>query len=107
MHPVWWRVLLLAGCVLVFGFALHAKLAVYGHTPQPQASTSSKLWLGAGKLEPQQVEPVVSVFWLALFLLSSRLQPAEGRYHGVRLVPAVQQYRQYSPHRFLRPPPQY
>jgi len=108
MNPMCWRTLLLVACVLVFAFALHAKVAVYGNASQPHASTSSKLWLSGEKLQQQPVAPVTTVFWLAVFLVSIYRfdrQPAL-RYQAIcESVPPAQGSQLYL-HRFLRPPPQ-
>ncbi len=108
MNPMCWRALLLAACVLVFAFALHAKVAVYGNATQPRASTASKLWLSGGKLQEQTpVAPATAVFWLAAFLTyiyAIDRRPVH-RYQAAREhVPPSRRSQLYL-HHFLRPPP--
>ncbi len=107
MNPMCWRTLLLVACVLVFAFALHAKLAVYGNATQPRASTASKLWLSGGKLQEQTpVAPATTVFWLAAFLIIYAIDRRPTlRYQAAREdVPQSRRSQMYL-HRFLRPPP--
>lgn len=104
LNPLFWRILLVLACVLVFSFALHAKTAVYGHA-SPQPSTSSKLWMSDAQWQPSTVVPSSTLMWLAAFL--SYL----GCWHNVRrndaapVVVAREQWRQQYLNRFLRPPP--
>ena len=107
MNPMCWRTLLLVACVLVFAFALHAKVAVYGNSTQPRASTASKLWLSGEKLQEQTPAPITAVFWLAAFvtyIYEIERQPAL-RYQAAREHVPPSQRSQLDPHRFLRPPP--
>ncbi len=64
------RVLLLALCVLVFLFALHAKTAAYngGAPAKVTPSTASKLWVSGQKMEAPPVEPGSSVLFCMIFL---------------------------------------
>jgi hypothetical protein len=105
LNPVFWRILLLLACVLVFSFALHAKVAVYDHGSQPQPSTSSKLWLTGLKIELPTTASLFSLFWLAAFLTSAIYCQMEPRYHAVCETVARESRRQRYLHRFLRPPP--
>ena len=106
LNPVFWRILLLLACVLVFSFALHAKTAVYERGSHPQASTSSKLWLTGIKTEQPSTAPVVSLlFWFAAFLTCLVCRQMERRYHAVCETAAPELRRQQYLHRFLRPPP--
>ena len=104
LNPVVWHMLLVLACVLVFSFALHAKLAVYGQA-QLHPSTSSKLWLSGAKFEPAATMPTPALLWLAAFVTCWF-----GWHNGTRWVTAPvavareQSRRQYL-HRFLRPPP--
>ena len=105
LNPVFWRMLLLLACVLVFSFALHAKMAVYDHGSQPQPSTSSKLWLTGLRTELPSATSLISLFWLATFLTSLISRRFEERYHALcGTVTRESRRRQYL-HRFLRPPP--
>lgn len=103
LSPVLWRVLLLLACVLVFAFALHAKVAVYGDT-QPHPSTSSKLWRDGAKFEPPQAAPI-GLLWLTV-ILSTLLAPTIVRpYQASPVVPSSERRRRQHVRRFLRPPP--
>ena len=103
MNAAFWRVLLLLACMLVFSFALHAKLAVYGHS-QPQSSTSSKLWTSEAKIGA----PSMDTGWLLLSLLLVTLYLQLTRNsHGYTAEPVVVRESRRRRHlsRFLRPPP--
>jgi len=103
LHPVFWRSLLVMACVLVFSFALHAKVAVYGQI-RPQASTASKLWVN----DIRPAAPIVVVLpllvWLAVFL-SIMVRWSDKESYCTRPVLAQERRRQQYLHRFLRPPP--
>ena len=105
LNPVFWRILLLLACVLVFSFALHAKVAVYDHGSQPQPSTSSKLWLTGLKSEASSTTSFASLLWLAAFLICLISWQFEQRYHAVCETVVCELRRQQYLHRFLRPPP--
>jgi hypothetical protein len=105
MDAMCWRTLLLAACILVFAFALHAKVAVYGNATQPHASTSSKLWLGGEKVQAQAVVPVLTAIWLATFRIYLFARQSARRYQAVYETVSRPQRRQQYLHRFLRPPP--
>ena len=70
LNPRVWRVMLLLACVLVFAFALHAKLGMYVAGSQPDASTASKLWTDAAKWQPPPINPSAALMWLAVFVAS-------------------------------------
>lgn len=103
--PASWRILLLMACVLVFAYALHAKVAVYHQSSQPQTSTSEKLWLNVEKMNPQPIAPGVVVLWFAAFVVCLFREHIASRHEDVYGVPALARARQYYLHRFLRPPP--
>jgi hypothetical protein len=105
LNLVFWRILLLLACVLVFSFALHAKVAVYDHGSQPQPSTASKLWVSGLKTELPSTTSLISLLWLAVFLTSLISWQFEQRYHGVCETVVGEVGRQQYLHRFLRPPP--
>jgi hypothetical protein len=105
LNPVLWRILLLLACMLVFSFALHAKLAVYGQTTGPHPSTSSKLWLNAEKLQPQSVAPAATVFFLAALLPGLFVPRTPTNHQTVAEAALVSQDRLFFQRRFLRPPP--
>jgi hypothetical protein len=105
LNPVFWRILLLLACVLVFSFALHAKVAVYDHGTRPQSSTSSKLWLMGVKTELPSTTSLFPLFWLTAFLTGLISWRSEQRYHLVSETVARELRRQQYLHRFLRPPP--
>jgi hypothetical protein len=105
LNPVFWRILLLLACVLVFSFALHAKTAVYDHSSQPQPSTSSKLWLTAFKTELPSASSLFFLFWFSASLICLISWQREQRYHAVCGTAARELRRQQYLHRFLRPPP--
>jgi hypothetical protein len=105
LSPVCWRLLLLVACVLVFSFALHAKVAVYQQSTQPQTSTSHKLWLNGEKTAIQPLSLSASVLWLAplvfwLFSSKTEMRPAT-----IDRTSGMLRERQLYLHRFLRPPP--
>src|ERR1017187_2092069 len=56
LSPVGWRHLLLAACVLVFAFALHAKVSVYQQGTHIDTSTSSNLWRTGGRQPRRSVD---------------------------------------------------
>ena len=105
LNPVFWRMLLLLACVLVFSFALHAKVAAYDHGSQPQPSTSSKLWLTGLRTELPSTTSLIWLFWLATSLASLISWRFEERYHALCGTVARESRRQQYLHRFLRPPP--
>ena len=105
LNPQVWRVMLLLACVLVFAFALHAKLGVYGSGSQPDASTASKLWTNVVKWEPPPTIPSAGMTWLAVLLTVFLCTGQVCRFVAAPVaVPREQSSRQYL-HRFLRPPP--
>lgn len=95
-------------CLLVFFFALHAKLAVYNGSAGAKAtpSTASKLWAGGQKLEDRahryDSTPllVFAVVWLCALCLRRECHVA-----SPVVVPAADSLRRWHLHRFLRPPP--
>jgi hypothetical protein len=99
------RLLLLTTCVLVFLFALHAKVSVYQQGSQIHTSTSSKLWLGGERQASQPISESLTVFWLACLLINLLYKKSEGRYDTVYRAPIPVQLSQIYLHRFLRPPP--
>ena len=105
LSPVGWRLLLLAACVLVFAFALHAKVSVYQQGSHIDTSTSSKLWLDGQRQVAQPISESLAVFWLASFLIYLFYKQSEGRHDAVYRAPAPVQLTQLYLHRFLRPPP--
>ena len=105
LNSVFWRILLLLACVLVFSFALHAKVAVYDHGSQPQPSTSSKLWLTGLKSEVSSTASFASLLWLAAFLICLISWQFEQRYHAVCETVVYELRRRHYLHRFLRAPP--
>jgi hypothetical protein len=104
LNPVLRRVLLLLAIVLVFSFALHAKLAMYGQSVQPHPSTSSKLWLSSSKLEMLTV-PTLPLLVFAAFLTAFLWRAPVWHYRFVRENPAAESRRRQYLHRRLRPPP--
>ena len=78
---------LIAACVLVFLFAFHAKMGVYGHgvIVKPHTATSSKLWVKSQRMPEPTLTPSFianspsfdyqDLTWGLLFL---RLQVASG-----------------------------
>ena len=105
LSPTWWRLLLVAACVLVFTFALNAKVAVYQQSPQPQTSTSAKLWLNGERTEMPPSFPGFLVLCFAALVCSLVSKGRETwqvvAYRTWVPAPASQHYL----HRFLRPPP--
>jgi hypothetical protein len=99
------RLLLLAVCVLIFAFTLHAKVAVYNQSSQPQTSTSAKLWLNGEKTTIQPISPGIGVLWFATLVVWLFCQRPEMRPAVVDSTPAMLRARQFFLYRFLRPPP--
>jgi len=104
LNPVFWRILLLLACVLVFSFALHAKLAVYEHA-QPHPSTSSKLWNDTAKFQTTPLTPTTPLIWLAVFLSAVFCLKNSARCDAARISVAIERPQQQYLQRFLRPPP--
>lgn len=105
LSPTCWRLMLLAACVLVFAFALHAKLAVYQQPSQPQTSTCAKLWLNGEKTVTETSLSGFFVLCFAAVVFSLLPRPRERRYEAASCTSVpVQASRRYL-HRFLRPPP--
>ena len=105
LNPWVWRVMLLLACVLVFSFALHAKLGVYETGSRPETSTSSKLWTDGAKWHPVSAVPSATLIWLAVFLSSLLCAEQVRRYVAAPGVIAREQRNRQYLHRFLRPPP--
>jgi hypothetical protein len=105
LSPTCWRLLLLAACVLVFAFALPAKVAVYHQSPQPQTSTSAKLWLNGEKMVIQRSFSALPVLCFAPLVFSLFSRPREARYEVAYRTSVPVQASQLYLHRFLRPPP--
>ena len=105
LSPACWRFLLLVACVLVFAFAVHAKVSVYHQSTQPQTPTSAKLWLNAEKTTGQPLAPSVSVLWFATLLFWVFSSRYESRFAVPVCDPVVVRARQHFLQRFLRPPP--
>ena len=105
LNRLFWRLLLVSACVLVFSFALHAKVAVYGHTTQPTPSTASKLWLSTSRVDSPPLCFDLFPFWVVALLGCLFSWQASGRYHELReaAVPELRGQRYFR--RFLRPPP--
>jgi hypothetical protein len=104
LSPTCWRLLLLAACVLVFAFALHAKVAVYDQSPQPQTSTSAKLWLNPQKA-PEPISLSIPVLWFTALLINLFSEPREARYEVANRTSVRSQADRLCLYRFLRPPP--
>src|SRR5271157_464342 len=104
LSPACWRLLLVAACVLVFAFALHAKVSVYQQGSHIDTSTSSKLWLDGERQVSQPISQSLTVFRTSL-LICLLYKQSERRYDAVYRTPAPVQLSQLYLHRFLRPPP--
>jgi Na+/proline symporter len=105
LKPWMWRVMLLLACVLVFSFALHAKLGVYASGSRLDPSVASKLWTNDAKWQPSPVVPTGTLIWLAVFLSSLLCIHQVRRYVTAEAAIVCEQYRHQYLHRFLRPPP--
>lgn len=105
LSPACWRLLLVVACVLVFAFAMNAKVAVYYQSTQPQTSTSDKLWLDGQKMIEPPIVPAASVLWLATLVMLLYAPQSEMRFAVVDRTPRIFRASQLSWHRFLRPPP--
>jgi len=104
LSPTCWRLLLLAACILVFAFALNAKVAVYHQSPQPQTSTSAKLWLNPQKA-PITLSTSFPVLWFAALVVSFFCALRRSRYEVVYRTLLPSQGSLLYQRRFLRPPP--
>lgn len=105
LNPVFWRLLLFVACVLVFSFALHAKVAVYEQAqPQPHPSTSSKLWDNGAKFTLPPMTSGLSLVWLAVSIASLLGWQNSQRFHRTPVLACKRRHHHYL-HRFLRPPP--
>lgn len=100
-----WRFLLLACCVLVFLFALHAKVSVYQQNNHVDTSTSSKLWLSGERHEPQPASASVTVFWFAAVIVFFFGVHSERGYDAFCRTPVPAALSLLYLRRFLRPPP--
>lgn len=102
-----WRFALVLSCVLVFGFAFHAKVAAYYHPGHVDSSTSSKLWLNGDQAElGTPLSDSVAwwfVAWVALLVGSSSLLFL--RYQEGRRRPVVLPLNLFNVRHHLRPPP--
>jgi hypothetical protein len=100
-----WRFLLVLSCVLVFSFAFHAKIAAYYHPGHLDTSTSSKLWLNGGEVQPRTPlsdgAALWFITWVALLVGSSSFY----RYQEHRRQPVPWPLNQLDLRRYLRPPP--
>src|SRR5271157_3355578 len=103
LSPACWRLLLLAACMLVFAFALHAKVSVYRQGSHIDTSTSSKLWLDGDRHVSQPISRSLTVVWTSLLICIYK--QSEGRYDAVYRMPAPLQLSRLYLYRFLRPPP--
>lgn len=105
LNPWVWRVMLLLACVLVFSFALHAKLGVYATGAQPDPSTASKLWMSDATWHMNTAAPTAPLIWLAVLLSALLWTRQVRRCVAVPIVSVREQRRRQYLHRFLRPPP--
>jgi hypothetical protein len=105
LSPACWRLLLLLACVLVFAFAMHAKVAVYHQSSQPQTSTSDKLWMNAPKMTGRPLVLGASLLWFATLVVWLFSPQTRVRFVVVDVIPGVFRAPQLYLRRFLRPPP--
>ena len=105
LNPMFWRLLLLVACLLVFAFALHAKVAVYQSSAAPQTSTSAKLWISGEKMSAPALSSSACLLWFATLVVLIFPLRRETRIEVVERAPAVLLARQLFMQRFLRPPP--
>jgi hypothetical protein len=105
LSPTCWRLLLLAACVLVFTFALHAKMGVYHQPTQPQTATSAKLWLNGEKMGILPLSLSIGALWFAALMVWLFFPRSEMQLAVVDRTLGVQRARQLFLQRFLRPPP--
>ena len=104
LGPAYWRLLLLGACMLVFAFALHAKVSVYQRGNHIDTSTSSKLWLDGQRQVLRPISQSLTAFF-SFFLIYFLYKRSKGRYDAVYRAPVPVQLSQLYLHRFLRPPP--
>lgn len=97
--------MLLATCVLVFAFTLHAKLAVYHKSSQPRTSTSAKLWLNGDKATLQPIFPGMGGLWFATLVVGLFRQRPEIRLAAINPAPARLRPQQVFLYRLLHSPP--
>jgi|GEM_PF-2753236 len=105
LSPACWRLLLLAACVLVFAFALHAKVSVYQQGDHVDTSTSSKLWLDGDRQGSHPISQSFTVLWLSSLLIYFLHKHSERFCDSICRTPAPALLSQLYLHRFLRPPP--
>jgi hypothetical protein len=102
------RALLLALCVLVFLFALHAKTGVYngGAPARVTPSTASKLWLSGQKMEVQPVDSAAGpLFFVVLLCVFALCLHSERYVQSDFLTAPSRNFSLRYVRRFLRPPP--
>jgi hypothetical protein len=97
--------MLLMACILVFSFALHAKVGLYAAGARPDASTASKLWMDDAEWQVSPIAPIASMTWLAVFLFSLLTTLQVRRYVAAPAAIVHEQCNRQYLHRFLRPPP--
>ena len=102
-----WQTPVLALCGLLFFFALHAKIAVYGGPPlKVTPSTASKLWANGQKMQGASVDSSPNaLFWVASFCLCALCLNRVGRVQRVLITPYPADPTLRYRRRFLRPPP--
>jgi uncharacterized membrane protein YhaH (DUF805 family) len=102
----WWYVVYLL-CVCVFLLRLNAKMSAYDAPAHANSSASSKLWANGAKMEIRSAVAFSPLLWLAaliLFALHLLFATASRRLEvGYASYPSITP--QFTPFRFLRPPP--
>ena len=102
----WWYAVYML-CICVFLLSLNAKMSAYDPPAHANPSTTSKLWANGAKMEIRSAVTFSPLMWLAapiLFALHLLFATASRR-HEVRYTSRPLITPQFTPFRFLRPPP--
>ena len=102
----WWYVVYLL-CVCVFLLSLNAKMAAYDAPAHSNPSASSKLWANGAKMEIRSAVAFSPLMWLAALILFALhlLFETKSRRLEVCYTSCLSITPQFTPFRFLRPPP--
>lgn len=105
-HITTWKIVVMAVCLCVFLFGLHAKLAQYqASSPQVTAVTSAKLWQGDSRME-LLTAPVVGFLFAAFLLQLFEIETDTSIALPLWATPAPVRLSTLAHiRRFFRPPP--
>jgi hypothetical protein len=100
--------LITLAAAVVFLFAFHAKIGVYGSGPgvKATASTSAKMWLNGQRAEVELTAPSGSLLiWFAILFIHYLYLHRKGEIQTVFRVPAPVRLSLLHWRQCLRPPP--